>query len=131
MLAGGFVGVDYAVEVLKGLDFLRGDGGRVDECQACETGIQEGEDLGVVGGIGRVGAGERVGCGDGGGAELAAREQRGDWRVSCGLLVGVAAEGGRDGEWGERVVDLGAEQEGEVFGPRGWDARARDGGLRC
>lgn len=117
MHAGDIINVRCAVDVLEGAGLLRGDLRGVDERQAREAGVEQLEDARRGGRRRR--PGQRVDGGDGGGAEVAAGEEVRDGRRGGVGLLGGGAEGRGDGLRGERVVDLGLEEEGEGLGARG------------
>lgn len=106
------VAVERRCEVAEDLGLGCCERGEVEETEACEADVQQGEDLVV--GVGRGELDELGCCGDGGGVEVALFEEFGE-RSVCGWSVGAGEEWGGYCVWGDGVEVFWSEQRGEVF----------------
>jgi len=123
VVARKIIDIEGTVKVFECAHLLCGEGGSVDQGETGQTGVEQGEDGGVVGWVGGRRTGEGLGRGDGGGAELSPGEEFGDRSVWRGLFGQVVAEGSGDIEPCEGMVDLGAEEVRKVLGRRWGPAR--------
>lgn len=73
MFVGDRIIIEDRVEVFEYFDFLRGEKGRIDECERYQANVEEREDLDMVGR--RDGGGQENCCGYGGHAEVALGEK--------------------------------------------------------
>lgn len=87
------------MDVFQGFTLLRCEGREVQEHEACEAGVEEGEDLGGGKGAGGAGA-EGCGAGDGGEAVRVGCEEDGERGQG---REGRSVRGGAEG-WGDVLV---------------------------
>lgn len=111
-----------AAEVLQRFHLLGGKRRGLDERQARQPHVQQVEDALGVARVDRACARELLDSSDGDRAEMTCCEKLFRSCLWIRLLRG-RAERGRDVEGRQRVVDLGAQQEGEVFLSRFADGR--------